>query len=136
MIDYKKVFKGSAVALVVLKPNHPDFTILSANDKYLAVTHSKLEDIIDKPLFQAFDDNNVNSPNAAIIRGHLLKAIQTKKTQLSLVIKYSIKIENNVYVDRFWTIDNTPIVENGEVLYIVQNATDLTPLIEKGLELP
>ncbi len=119
---YEIVFRQMSPALVILRPNKPLYTIIDANDAYLKLTNSKLADIVGKGVFEAFPENSehIQTEFGEMTRRNLDLALETKEPQPTFLVKYAIKHDDE-FVDLFWTVDNVPIVLNGEVVYIAQH---------------
>ncbi len=60
-----------------------DYTMVASSDERLRVTMTRREDVIDKPLFEVFSDQQPDDPNsgAATLRRSLQQVIATGQTQ-------------------------------------------------------
>ena len=115
--------------MVVVKPDAPKFTVVTANIAYLQTTNTTLEDVIGIGLLDAFPANpDTNENSVDLLRASLTQAFLTKqKTELG-ARRYDIPIRGtNRWMERYWTSTNSPIVnENGEVECLVHITQDVT----------
>ena len=56
-IDYRTLFESAPGLFLVLEPNSPTFTIITASDAYLKATLTKRNEITGRGLFEVFPDN-------------------------------------------------------------------------------
>lgn len=107
---------------------------LAANEAYLRVTASKLEDLLGKSLFDAFphDADDPNNEPARLLRSSLERVLETGMPDALAMIRYRVPIERNgkvVVEDRYWSATHTPFVDtNGEVVGILQHTVEVTEL--------
>ncbi len=122
-------FMNTAPPTVVLKPDAPTFTVLSANEAYLTTTGTTLDDVIGIGLLDAFPANPATNENSVdLLRESLTLAFLTKqKTELG-ARRYDIPVRGtDQWLVRYWTSTNSPIVnENGEVECIIHTTQDIT----------
>jgi PAS domain-containing protein len=126
---FELVFRQMSPALVVLKPDKPKYTIVDANEAYLKATNSKLEDIIGKGVFEAFPENEEGkqTEHGGMTRQNLDMVVATKQPFPTFLVKYAIKFDGQFF-DMYWSIDNVPVMKDGEILYIAQHPKPITAL--------
>ncbi len=135
IIDYKKIFEASPTLYLLLKPNSPDFTILTASDGYMAATLTKKNEIINKKLFDVFPDNpNDKEANATNnLRRSLENVLKKKKQDIMPLQKYDVPIPSDKGVgfeEKYWNPINTPIFDDKqEIIYILHQAEDVTAAV-------
>lgn len=140
MIDYKKAFNALPGNYLIVLPNPPEFTVVAVNDSYLKATEVKREEVLNKPLFVAYpeDPNGSGSGTKAgqdLVRESLLKVIETRKFDQTGVIRYDIPVNcTREFTTKYWSPTHTPLLdENGNLLYIIEEALDVTHLVQLGL---
>ncbi|WP_372707393.1 sensor histidine kinase [Brevundimonas sp.] len=131
-VDLGSAFDASPNPYVLLTP---DLRIAGVNQAYLDVTHSSRDEIIDRPLFAAFDSGPGEEAleNVRQVKASLEKARDTRTRDHLAMIKFSIatldEAGRKVYQDRYWSATHTPLLDaRGEVMFLLQHTTDITEL--------
>lgn len=129
--EFQSVFDNLPGMYILLQPDAPLFTILSANKAYLNGTFTTPEKVIGKSVFTVFPDTpaNDNKKNQQILLTCLTQVIQTKKTSQLNNFQYNIPVNNSVsgFVERYWSIFNTPVIaDSGTVEQIIISVHDVT----------
>ena len=131
-VDLASAFDASPNPYVLITP---DLRIAGVNQAYLDVTHSRRDDIIDHPLFAAFDSGpGAEAPeNVRLVKASLEKARDTRQRDHLALVKFSIRRNGAdgpaAFEDRFWSATHTPILDAaGEVVFLLQHTTDITEL--------
>ncbi|MEH6665442.1 MAG: HWE histidine kinase domain-containing protein [Brevundimonas sp.] len=131
-IDVGAAFDASANAYVLLTS---DLVIAAANTAYLELLEVRREDIIGRPMFEAFDSGpNEDAPeNVRQVRDSLITAIRTGQRDHLAVVRFSIPHRTPtgevIYEDRYWSATHTPIKDaSGKVAYVLQHTTDITEI--------
>jgi len=134
--DLAAAFEASQNPYVLLTP---DLRIVAANRAYLDVTGASREDILDQPLFAAFDSGpGAEAPeNVRQVRASLEKARDTRQRDALAMVRFSIPRPGpdgaTVFEDRIWSATHTPILDNsGRVRLILQHTVDVTDLRRQG----
>lgn len=107
-LDYRSIFEFAPDLYIILLPDCPRFTILAATEEFVRQTHTIKKDILDRGLFDVF-------PDSEEARSSLLRAIE-KKTP-----------------DAILSATNIPILEDGQVKYVLHRLTDVND-IQKATE--
>lgn len=127
--DFRSVFAAMPVPLLVLSP---DFTIVSANDAYLAVTRTERAAIVGRDVFEVFPDNpaDPSATGVANLRASLERVLRTHASDTMAVQKYDIRIacaEGVAFEERYWSSVNSPVFgADGAVTHIVQRVEEVT----------
>lgn len=129
-VDFKLLFESSPDLYLILLPD-PAFTIVAVSDAYAAATMTVREDILGKPLFYVFPDNpaDVNADGVNNLKASLLSAISTHRPHRMADQKYDIRRPDGTFEVRYWRPLNTPVVNNGEVAYLIHRVEDVTEQI-------
>ena len=127
--DFQGVFDATTNPYMVLDR---ELRYVAANRAYLEVTASRLEDIVGRPLFDAFPNDPTDPANrpAQMLRASLLKVLRTKQRDVIAVIPYRVaRVPGGPLEDRLWSATHTPIFDDdGEVAFILQHTTDVTEM--------
>ena len=128
-MDLHELFIHIPEALVAIAP---DYTVLEATDKYLAVVLRTREELIGKNLLEAFPDspNNVNSKNESLLRQSIDKTFREKKANYFEVMRYDIarpEADGGGFETRYWEASHTPVLDqSGNVKYIIRRTANVT----------
>ena len=126
-----QIFEKSAACLL-LKPDAPDFTIVTASDAYCRLTGLTRELLKGKGAFSIFPDQADNPTGANQTRKAVMDAIATK--QQTQIPEYSYHIadpETKVITEFWWSSTFDPIFDaKGRVAYVLGTAINLTEKIK------
>lgn len=131
-------FFKTAPASIILQPDIPRFTIITANDAYLEAIHAKREQLIGRGFLEAFPGNpsdNIDKNVQALINS-ITEAIITKKHHVLPSQKYNIPVLGTEHFKTcYWRATNSPVInEAGEVECIVLIILDITSTIASSLK--
>lgn len=128
-----QIFEKSAPCML-MKADSPVFTIMLASDTYLQFTGLQRADLIGKSAFSIFPDRPDRPKGAITTLKAILQCIETKKRVVIPPYAYHIAHPVTKRMEEFWwssTFD--PIVDdNGEVMYVLGTAADLTEQVKAG----
>jgi PAS domain S-box-containing protein len=130
-IQIGDVFRMSPNAYMILDR---DLRYVTANEAYLAVTGSRLEDIVGRAVFDAFpnDPDDPNNEPVRLLRASFERVLATGAPDAIASIPYRVPQERDgrlVVEDRYWSATHTPLLdEAGKVVAILQHTVDITEL--------
>jgi len=102
-----------------------------ANRAYLELTGSRLEDLVGRYVIARFphDETNLANENARLLQRSLEKVLATRERDVIALIRYRVaRSPGGPLEDRFWSATHIPLLENGEVAFILQHTVDVTEL--------
>jgi signal transduction histidine kinase/CheY-like chemotaxis protein len=111
-----------------------DLRFVAANEAYLRVTSSRLEDLLGRGVFDAFpnDPDDPNNEPVRLLKASFARVIETRSPDAIAVIPYRIPRERDgkvVVEERIWSATHTPLLdEAGEVTAILQHTVEVTEL--------
>ncbi|WP_373999351.1 ATP-binding protein [Bdellovibrio bacteriovorus] len=109
--------------------------MIAVNELRLKVTGTTREETIGRNLYDLFPENpdDPGSEGAKHLRASLERVLRDKVPDKQAVQRYDIPIPGSnpkVFQERYWSPINTPVLdENGEVLYILHQAEDVTDFV-------
>ncbi|OJH36904.1 response regulator [Cystobacter ferrugineus] len=130
-IDYQRLFNLSPNPYMLLDR---ELRYVAANEAYLRVTASRLEDIVGRHILAAFpnDPSDPNNLPARLLRESFERVLTRKTPDTLALIPYRVPLhtpEGIVIQERFWSATHTPLLdERGEVAFILQHTVDVTEL--------
>jgi PAS domain S-box-containing protein len=136
----ESVFKSCPNACVILQPDAPKYTIAHANDLYLKITGTTLQDLVGRGIFEAFaegtDDHSIKRRKS--LKVCLEYALMLKKPYKIQLQRYDIARGDSDDLDvRFWNADTYPILDElGDVQYLVHSPADVTEFVSENSRLP
>ena len=135
-IDPLAILRAAPGNYLILLPNPPQFTIADVTDAYLKATYTERESIVGKGLFEVFPDNP-DLPDATGVknlRASLEHVLRYKETHVMERQRYDVL---NPSMGRFtfkiWSPLNKPVLNNGDVQYIIHCVEDITEKAELEL---
>jgi PAS domain S-box-containing protein len=128
---FRMLFQAAPGPYLVLGPNAPEFTIVAVNDAYLRATMTKREAIVGRGLFDVFPDNPADPTATGVtnLRASLDRALRDRIPDAMAVQKYDIRRPDGTFEERYWSPLNTPVVEDGDVKYIIHHVEDVTDFV-------
>jgi PAS domain S-box-containing protein len=123
-IDFEALFGASPNPYVVLAP---DLTIVTMNDSYLKATMRERDDLVGKPMFEAFPSDPESESHKALHQS-LERVLQSGERDEIALIRYDIPLPSGGYDERYWSATHTPLLDAGQVAYILQHTVDVTEL--------
>jgi PAS domain S-box-containing protein len=131
-VDFQTLFEALPGNYLVFQPNAPLFTILAVSDELLRITRRKRKDTVGKNVFEIFpgtDQDKNNGP--ASLQRSLDEVLQHKMIAHLPVVRYDIINEAGVFEERYWSTQNTPVLNaEGEVAYIIHTSFDITSQVK------
>jgi signal transduction histidine kinase len=131
-LNYRLLFEDSPDILLVLLPDAPRFTMVSATRARLAVTQTTYEQIVGQGLFEVFSDDPADPAADGVrnLRASLDRVLATRAPDTMAVQKYDIQGPDGKFVTRYWSPKNIPILdEHGGIQYILHRVEDVTALV-------
>ncbi|UJR84544.1 response regulator [Sandaracinus amylolyticus] len=130
-MHHHAIFDASPNAYMVLDR---ELRYVAANEAYLRITASRLEDLIGRGIFEVFphDPEQPDNDSARLLRASLDRTLRTKRRDHLALIRYRVPRETPegvVLEERCWSATHTPILDaQGEVAYVLQHTSDVTEL--------
>ncbi len=132
-IDFQLLFEQSPEVLLVLLPDAPQYTMIAATRARLLATHTTVDQVIGRGLFELFPDNpdDGEASGTANLRASLDRVLATRAADTMAVQKYDIRDANGNFMSKYWSPKNIPVLsETGEVRYILHRVEDVTELVQ------
>lgn len=124
------IFDSLPSSYLILRPNAPDFTIVTMNRSFTALTEPDVVNKIGENLFTVFPDNPDNPEATGVnnLRNSLETVIRTKKEHTMPLQRYDVynsKLEQ--FEQRYWLPKNSPVLnKEGDLIYIVHSSEEIT----------
>ena len=134
-IDFRSLFERSPHPAMVLDR---ELRYVAANEAYLRVTASRLEDLLGRHVIDAFphDPDDPNNANARELRASFERVLASGEPDVLALIPYRVPMhvgDRIVVEERFWSATHTPLFDDqGAVAFILQHTADVT--VQKRLE--
>ncbi len=129
-VDHTAVFTAMPTPYLVLSP---DLVIVDANPAYLATTGRALDDIVGRPVFEAFPGNPDDADpdgGPTEVRASLERARATGRADTMPVQEYAIPDGAGGLTQRFWSLISIPVLDgDGACRYLLQRAEDITQYV-------
>jgi PAS domain S-box-containing protein len=139
-LDYQAIFFATSDPCLLL---NADLRIIEANEAYLAVTMTKRKEIVGRDIFEVFPDNPADLKATGVhnVKASLERVLRERRTDTMPLQKYDIRkpaTEGGGFEERYWSPVNAPVLgPDGEILYIVHRAQDVTEFVhlkQEGIE--
>ncbi len=132
-IDYQTVFRALPGPTALLSC---DFTILDANDDYLASVGRERDELVGRNIFVAFPTNSREPGNteADNLRASLESVVATGEMDRMELIRYDIEVAGKpgVFEERYWAVVNSPVMgPGGHPELVVHRAADATATVRQ-----
>lgn len=136
-LDFQAVFDASPNAYMVLDS---ELRYVAANQVYLQVTSSRLEDLLGRYVFDKFpnDPTNPNNAPARMLERSLERVLATGERDHLALIPYRVPTQVDgatVLEARYWSATHTPLHDaDGRVAFVLQHTVDVTELHALAVE--
>ena len=130
---FRRLFEASPHPYLVLSPDAA-FTIVAVNERYLAATGTRRDDLLGRSLFEAFPDNPSDPSSSAVsdLRVSLDRVIRSRAQDVMGVQKYDIPRRDGQagFEVKYWSPVNTPVfAEDGRLAFLIHHVEDVTDFI-------
>lgn len=126
--DFRTLFEAAQHRYLVLDR---DLTIVAVTDAYLAVTMTKREEVVGRPLFEVFPDapDDLEATGVRSLAASLAQVLKTAETHRMPETRYPIRRPDGTWEERWWLPTNSPVFdEHGVVQNIIHCAEDITEI--------
>lgn len=135
-IDYSAVFRCVPVPILLMTPGQ---VIADANQAYCDLSGRACEDLIGRPVSEAFPDDPEESgaTGASKLRASLTRVAETGESDVMGLQRFDIEAADNPgeYNERYWCPVNAPLLgTGGEVTMILHVVEEVPSLIRRILE--
>ncbi|NNU33264.1 PAS domain-containing protein [Mucilaginibacter sp. S1162] len=122
------LFNAQPIPTVLLKADHPVYTIVFANEAYKTLTNTHHKDIIGKSFADLLHNHYSNIDETLNSLGQLLK---DKAAQKQSAVKFEFQLPETKSTElKYLNIFNTPLPgDDGEVEYIIRTINDITDVV-------
>jgi PAS domain-containing protein len=132
-IDWQTVFRAFPGPAALLSC---DFTIVDANDDYLAALGRERAEIVGRNILTAFPANDRDSANTGAdnLRASLESVIATGESDKMELIRGDLEVPGTagVFEERYWACVNAPVFgPSGEPQFILHRAADATATVQQ-----
>lgn len=135
--DFEKLFHSIGTAYIVIEANDPVFTVIEQNKSHADNTMVNREDVIGKPVLEAFPDTSeeyVKHGKSRLLES-FRKVIATGQPDTMPDLSYDLKDKDGNLKTLFWEVKHYPVFDKGVVKAIYQQTTDITNTISAKREL-
>lgn len=134
-LPFQALFEAAPVPCVVLSPR--GFTIVAANAAVLRTTGARREDLIGRPLFEAFpaSPSSLAPDQRPALSEGLRRVIRSRSPSVLPVVRYDIPAVDapEAFVERWWSPVVAPVLdERSDVEYLVIQVEDVTDTMKQG----
>lgn len=137
-VDYERLFNTLPGRYIVFAPDDPDYTIIAISNAHAEALQVKREDIIGKPLMEAFPDTSdeYQETGKSKFLESLRKVIKTKKPMELPTLRYDITSPDNKVIERHWSLKLFPLLgKDKKIQAVFQEVEDITEELTVGLKL-
>ena len=126
-IDFAALLRTSPNPYVVMDT---ELRLVWMNTAYLAATMRNREDIIGKPMFEAFP-SDPGTESYRLLNDSLQRVLRTAEVDEIALIRYDIMSPEGEMQPHYWSATHTPLLDgSGRVQFILQHTVDVTELHE------
>lgn len=128
-LSVEAVFQSLPSPHIVVAADDPDFTILEQNQAHADVSLVRREDVLGKPVLEAFPDTSEEYRKTGVSQliESFRRVIITGKPDEMPRLKYDLLDENGTPQQRYWSVRHYPVFGNHKkVAAIFQTTEDIT----------
>ena len=125
MIDQDAVFRSIPTAYLLMDL---DLVIVDANEAYLTTLGRQLEDLVGRPVFEAFPGE---PEEMAELRASFERARDSGRPDPMPLFHYAVD-DGNGPTDRYWSLISVPVADrDGRVVLVAQRVEDVTEFVRE-----
>ncbi|TWR31202.1 PAS domain-containing protein [Mucilaginibacter pallidiroseus] len=134
---FQNIFNQLPEPCLVLSPNAPDFSIVAANEAYIAATGFSLERLTNRSLWILFTENTASANIRDVFEQGLNDALMHKSEIKLPVFRYDLAAtDTDRAKPRWWQVDINPIVDMlGEVTCLLCTTRNMTIHVQDQIEI-
>ena len=128
-LDFEAMFRSAPSAYVVVRPDAPLYTIADVNTAYLEGTKKRRQDLVGRPLFEAFPVNpdDPHATGVANIRHSLDTVLRTGAQHVIAAQRYDILGPDGTFEEHYWKLVSAPLFDaEGNITHITHRVEDVT----------
>jgi PAS domain S-box-containing protein len=133
LLDFRSLFEAAPSPNLIVRADPPRFTIVAANDAYLAATMTTRERIVGRPIFEAFPGNpdDPEATGVSNVRASIEYVIAHRQPHTMAVQRYDVpRPDGGGFEEKYWSPIHTPVFgPNGKVAYVIQRPEDVTEFV-------
>ena len=130
-MDYARLFAAIPTPYLVMSP---DLVIVDANDAYLAAVDRSHDDIVGRPVFEAFPPlpDALDASGVSRVQLSFERARDTGVPDTMPVQKYDIPDSSGGFVERYWSLISVPVLDaDGRCELLMQRVEDVTDYVRE-----
>ena len=128
--DLAAVFAALPGGIAIFAADPPRFTVLAASDGLLAVSHRARDEVVGRPLAEAFPNASPDDPQASgltDLRASLAEAVRTGAPQHLARQRYDLQRPDGTWETHYWDAVNIPVPgPDGAVRHVLHQIADVT----------
>jgi serine phosphatase RsbU (regulator of sigma subunit) len=133
-VDFQALFAALPTAFLVMDPD-PDLVIVEANPAYLALTGRRREEIVGRPVFEAFPPapDALGEDGSNPIEVSFRRAIDTGQVDPMPIAKYDVLDQvTGELGERYWSLISAPVVDaDGRTVLVLQRTEDVSAYVRE-----
>ena len=134
-LNVTTLFHSLNTPYIVFGVDDPAFTVLEENDAHASVAMVTREQVIGKPLLEAFPDTSEQYQKTGESRllESIRKVIKTKRPDTMPRLHYNLRDKTGNYTQKFWNVTHYPVLDKeGHVTAVFQATEDMTDEVLMG----
>jgi PAS domain S-box-containing protein len=127
-LNFEEFFRSLGTAYIIFAVDDPHFTVIEENQAHADIAMVKREDVIGKPVLEGFPDTSeeYRTNGKSLLIESLQKVLKTGKPDTMQNFNYDLKDPQGVMKTKYWEVTHYPMFEEGKVVAICQQTTDIT----------
>jgi len=127
MALFRKEFDAARQMLMVID-HGPGLRIVDINRRFEDVAGVRREDVVDRPLFEAFPDNPDESDGSGVrsLYDSLKIVLETGRPHAMEPVRYDVRDGGGRWIERWWRPVNAPLFdEHRRLAYVLQSCEEI-----------
>ena len=131
-LDFAALFEALPTAFLVMTP---DLVIATANDAYLQTVGRRREDLVGRPVFEAFPpaEQALDETGVSYVQRSFERARDTGRPDTMPIQRYDLLDPvTGEYVEQFWSLISFPVLDaDGRTALVVQRTENITDYLRQ-----
>ncbi|MGQ0700329.1 MAG: ATP-binding protein [Panacagrimonas sp.] len=130
--SFQRLVSALPSSMLVLLPDAPRYTIVSASEILLKIVGARLSDIVGRGMFEAFpeDPTHPASDGPGALRISLGNVCATGRVDYMPMVRYDVAQPGGAFEERWWMPVNAPLFgADGKLEYILHRSDEATAFV-------
>lgn len=128
VLNFQDLFQSIGTAYIFMDVDDPHFTILEQNEAHARIGMVNREDVIGKPVLEAFPDTSEKFKKTGVsdLVESFRRVVATRKPDVMPEFGYAIADKNGEMQYKYWQVTHFPVFDGKKLVAVGQQSEEVT----------